>query len=97
MKIPSIEKALQLYYEYTEIGTPEIRDLFCCGKSTARKLKEQAKEQMAKEKQDGKETRTWLPKNVDIKAAYKAWGIDVEQLEERLAKRRKLQSKGILI
>lgn len=91
MKMPNAEKALQYYYNYTEIGNAEIKQLFSCGDSTAIKLKKQAQKEMSKNT-----TKTWNPKSVDTICAYRAWGIDVKRLEEMVTKQKKLQSKGIL-
>lgn len=91
MKLPDPEKALKLYYTKTEIDNADIRELFDCNISTATRLKNQVKVEMAKTG-----VKTWLPKNVDVQTAYKVWHIDVDNLEKRLVKLTKLKSAGVI-
>lgn len=91
MKLPDPEKALKLYYTKTEIDNADIRELFDCNISTATRLKNQVRVEMAKTG-----VKTWLPKNVDVQTAYKVWHIDVDNLEKRLVKLTKLKSAGVI-
>lgn len=91
MKLPDPEKALKLYYTKTEIDNADIRELFNCNISTATRLKNQVRVEMAKTG-----VKTWLPKNVDVQTAYKVWHIDVDNLEKRLVKLTKLKSAGVI-
>ena len=91
MKLPDPEKALKLYYTKTEIDNADIRELFDCNISTATRLKNQVRVEMAKAG-----VKTWLPKNVDVQTAYKVWHIDVDNLEKRLVKLTKLKSAGVI-
>ena len=83
----SLEIAIRLYYEKSEIGNPDIRKLF--GKiSTGRivGLKNLARELMIENK-----CRVWNPVSVNTKLAYKSWGLDIKDLEERYARIKKLE------
>ena len=91
MKLPDAEKALKLYYTKSEIDNADIRELFDCNISTATRLKNQVRVEMAKTG-----VKTWLPKNVDVQTAYKVWHIDVDNLEKRLVKLTKLKSAGVI-
>lgn len=91
MQAPDVEKAVKIYYSFTEISNKEIKELFSCGANTAIKLKRIAKEKMAEKK-----TRCWDSKNVDTETAYIAWGLDIHKLEEKLKKLNQLKAKGLL-
>lgn len=91
MKLPDPEKALKLYYTKSEIDNADIRELFDCNISTATRLKNQVRAEMAKTG-----VKTWLPKNVDVQTAYNVWHIDVDNLEKRLVKLTKLKSAGVI-
>lgn len=91
MKLPDPEKALKLYYTKTEIDNADIRELFDCNISTATRLKNQVRVEMAKTG-----VKTWLPKNIDVQTAYKVWHIDVDNLEKRFVKLTKLKSAGVI-
>jgi DNA-binding Lrp family transcriptional regulator len=84
--ITSIETALTIYYEHAEIGNKEIKDLFGCRSSaTISRLKRLAKTEMIK-----KDVPTFNAYKVNTAVAYDAWGIDVEDLEERSRKIKEL-------
>ena len=91
MKLPDAEKALKLYYTKTEIDNADIRELFDCNISTATRLKNQVRAEMAKIG-----VKTWLPKNIDVQTAFKVWRIDVETLEKKLTKLVSLKNKGVI-
>ena len=91
MNAPNIEKAVAIFYNHSEIGNKEIKELFNCGNNSACKLKKQAREKMAELK-----TRCWDINNVDVETAYIAWGLDIHKLEEKLKKLNQLKAKGVL-
>ena len=84
--ITSIENALKIYYENAEIGNKEIKILFG-NRSTATisKLKRLAKGEMIKN-----DVPTFGVNKVNTAIAYKAWGIDIVDLEERRKKLKEL-------
>lgn len=85
-QITSLETAIKLYYENIEIGNPEIKMLFgSIGSARVCKLKK-----LAKEKMDENNVPSWNALNVNTKAAYSAWGIDISDLEYRYNKLKKL-------
>ena len=84
--LPDIRTAIELYYTKVELSSDDICRLFGVGSSGATKLKRPALELMAQRK-----VHCWLPHAVNTKLAYEAWGIDVKDYEERLAKLRKLK------
>lgn len=85
-QISSVQNAIRIYYENIEIGNADIKSLFGkVGSQTIVKLKEVAKKQMAED-----EVPSWNAMHVNTKAAYKAWGIDIEDLEKRYKKLKQL-------
>ena len=89
MRIPtitSIENALKIYYENTEVGNKEIKILFgSCSTATISKLKKRVKEEMIK-----KEVYSFSAYKVNTTIAYDVWGIDITDLEKRLYKLKEL-------
>lgn len=85
-KMADIDTLLKVYYENPELGTSEIKTMFpgICN-STVYYLKKAAQEIMVKENM-----KSFRAHTVNTECAYKAWGIDVEDLEKRRAKLRKL-------
>ena len=83
--LPDIALAVELYYTKVELTTDDIHALFGVSASGATALRKQALELMAEEK-----VRCWLPHAVNTSVAYRAWQIDIEDYEKRLAKLRKL-------
>lgn len=88
MRNPDIELAVRLYYESIEIGSQEIMQLYSCSPATAKKKKEQALDLMAEEKK-----RPCLRAHVNTRIAFRAWGIDIADFENRLKKLRSLKLK----
>ena len=87
-QIADIETAIIIYYRYPEIGTKEISQLFCKhSKSTISRLKKLAQQQMLADNM-----YTLGMYKLNTKCAYKAWRIDVDDLEKR---RNKLQKLGL--
>jgi len=91
MNIPqltNIDTAIYIYYRYPEIGTKEITQLFGkYSKSSINRLKILAKKRMIEDS-----VYTHGMYKLNTVSAYKAWGIDIEDLEKR---RDKLQKLGL--
>lgn len=85
-QITSLETAIRLYYERSELSTPDIRELFGpLANDTVSRLKRKARELMNERgKLPGDATR------VNTEIAYEAWGLDITKLEYRLNKLRTL-------
>ena len=84
--VTSIETAIRIYYENTEIGNSQIKELFGgMSTRTIAKLKNLAKGQMLK---DG--IQSWNSRRVNTEAAYKSWGLDIADLERRYKKLKQL-------
>ena len=87
LMIKDNKTAVELFYTYPELGTEQIIELFGCSKSTATRLKE-----MARKLQDERGILTFSSVAVNTKCAYDAWHIDVELLEKRLIRLKKLEA-----
>lgn len=84
--ISNIDTALRIYYEKPEIGCREIRELFnITSSATVSKLKDMARDEMLESN-----IKTFGRHSVNTEAAYRAWHIDIEALEKRRAKLKKL-------
>lgn len=84
--ITSIDTALRIYYTYPEIGNKEIRELFGnIGNSTMSKYKQPVLDMQAE-----RGVYTSQRSTVNTEIAYEVWGIDVEDLEHRRSKLKKL-------
>ena len=73
---------ITLYYSRIELSNADIKTLF--GKhssSTVAKLKDLVKNYMVEH-----DIKAWNPQRVNTKAAYAAWGLDINDLEERYIK-----------
>lgn len=87
-QIKNIDTALRIYYQYSEIGNKEIRELFGnIGNSTISNYKEAVKQEQVKQN-----IKTSCLYTVNTRVAYKVWGIDVDDLEIR---RKKLKNLGL--
>ncbi|MBP3360061.1 MAG: hypothetical protein J6N52_04345 [Clostridia bacterium] len=85
-RITSIDTALRIYYMFTEIGNKEIRELFGIkAQDCLVRYKEEVRKQQAAEG-----VLTNCAHTVNTRIAYKVWGIDVEDLEKRRSKLKKL-------
>ncbi|MDE7360472.1 MAG: hypothetical protein K2N38_00885 [Oscillospiraceae bacterium] len=81
-QITSLETAIRLYYEHTELSNSDIKELFGkCSSATITRLKSKVRERMAEEK-----TPVWNANNVNTKVAYSTWGLDIDDLETRYQK-----------
>ena len=91
VRSPNLSTALIIYYSYSEIGNAQIRELFGSQLSpnTVVRLKNLAREQMD---EDGK--LAFRPDCVNTKSAFKAWGIDISEMEEGFKKLQKLKLIG---
>jgi len=85
-QIVDIETAVRLYYERVEFSTSDIKVLFNVSDTTARKLKAKGFEQ---QRTDG--VPSWNATCVYVNSAFKAWGLDINDLEARLQKLRRLK------
>ncbi len=85
-QITGIDAAIRIFYQYPEIGSKEMAELFTChSRSTINRLKKLAYEQMIQDNV----YRHGMYK-INTSSAYKAWGIDIEDLEKRRSKLQKL-------
>lgn len=85
-QLVSIETALRLYYEHTELSNDNIKELFGnLSSATISKLKKKVYIRMAEEN-----TPIWNAKYVNTAVAYKTWGIDIDNLEFRYNKLKEL-------
>jgi len=84
--ITNIENALKIYYENAEIGNKEIKKLFGNRSSvTISRLKTLVKAEMLK-----RNMPTFNAYKVNTPIAYDVWGIDVNDLENRMKKIKEL-------
>lgn len=84
--VTSIEKAILTYYSRIEMGNKDITELFGdLSSATISRLKQKAREQMAI---DG--VQSWTGYGVSTESAYRAWGLDINDLEERYTKLKEL-------
>lgn len=88
----SLEKALGIYYENPELTNRHIRELFGCKAGTATKYKNAALLEQVKA-----DVKTMQPNAVNTEIAFKTWGIDINDIERRLRKLRKLRAEGIVV
>jgi len=87
-QITDIDTAISIYYRYPEISTKEIVQIFRKhSKATISRLKKLAQKQMTEDN-----IYTYGMYKVNTECAYRAWGINVEDLEKR---RNKLQKLGL--
>lgn len=87
--VANLETALRLYYERIELTFPNIMELFQCSRTTATRLR-----RIALEEQAAAEKPLWNARGVNTKCAYKAWGIDVRELEDNLGRLKRLRLNG---
>lgn len=96
-RVADLDTTLLVYYENYDLGSKEIRMLFGenLASSTVAKLKKRAREETARQVvETGKQILTETRDRVKTEPAFKAWGIDIEDLEKRRAKLKKLGLKG---
>ena len=90
-QITSLETAIKIYYENIELTSQDIRTLFKSKKGdlsskTVTELKKRAREQMVADRIPSLNSA-----NVNTRAAYKSWGLDIADLENRLYKLKEFQ------
>jgi len=84
--IKNLDTAIRIYYENTEIGNPEIRELFGnLANSTILHMKNEVLKEMTERK-----TPRFRYHTVNTEVAFEVWGIDVSDLEKRRSKLIKL-------
>lgn len=84
-----IETILRIYYSNPELGTAEIKELFGdIAPSTITKLRNEARAETARQEE---KILTFGSYTVNTEMAFKAWHIDIEDLEKRHQKLRRLK------
>lgn len=87
-QLRSIESAVRIFYEKSELTNNDIKQLFDVHSSaTITKLKNLARKRMAEEN-----ITVWDARNVNTATAYKSWGLQIDDLEQRLRKLRELKA-----
>ena len=82
----SLEVAIKLYYEKSELNNKDISTLFGnVSSASIARLKKRVRQQMAEDA-----VPVWNALCVNTKTAYKVWGLDINELEERFNKLKKL-------
>ncbi len=89
-QLVSLETALEVYYSRPELSNADIKQLFGekLSSATVSRLKAKVREQMVAEN-----IPVWNSRCINTETAFKVWGLDVTNLENRLKKLREL--KGI--
>ena len=86
-EITSIDNALKIYYNHSEIGNKEINALFGRRSSaTVSRLKRIVKDEMS-----NRDILTYGANKVNTKVAFDVWGLDVQDLEKRMKKIKELK------
>ena len=84
--ITSIENALKIFYENAEIGNKEIQILFGNHSSaTIARLKNLVRSEMIK-----RDVPTFSANKINTVVAFDVWGIDINDLENRMKKIKEL-------
>lgn len=84
--IKDIDTALRIYYSYTELTNKHIKELFGgIADTTVARYKKSVLDAQA-----ANNIKTSQHHTIDTETAFEVWGIDVEKLERRRAKLRKL-------
>lgn len=86
-QIPDIRKAVLIYYAKNELRTKDIKELFACCGTVATRLKGIALEYIIEN-----DVVRWNADQVNTKAAYESWGLDIKDLERR---QKKLEELGV--
>lgn len=83
--VKDLKTCLRIYYTCPELGNAEIKELFGVGNATATEMKKPVR------KRQIEEDVMVLDKNcVNTELAFKVWGIDINDIEQRLKKLEKL-------
>lgn len=86
--IRNLKAAVKLYYSKPELETRDIKEIFECSLSTAKRLKDQVKKVQIE-----KGRLTFSNSTVNTEIAFEVWGIDVDQAEKNLFKLQRLIEK----
>ena len=86
-QIPDLKNAIEIYYSNVEIFPKDVRKIFDISAATACRLCKVARDYMQKN-----DVVQWNSRAVNTKAAFKSWGLEIDDLEKRLVKLNKLQS-----
>lgn len=85
-QVASIGKAIELYYSKTELSNADITELFGkLSRATISRLKQRVREEMVK-----RNTPIWNSTYINTQIAYEMWGLNIEDLEKRFDKLKKL-------
>lgn len=82
-QIKSLETAIRIYYEKIELKNADIMELFGVSLSRAKLVK---MKEIAKEIMDEENILSYDATAVNTDAAYRAWGLNIDDLERRLKK-----------
>lgn len=85
-QIKDIKNAIIMYYSKTELRARDVIELFDCAPSTASRLKKIAMGYITE-----KNIPVWNAGQVNTKAAYAAWGLDIDDLEKRYNKLKRFE------
>ena len=85
-QITSIDNALRVYYNHAEIGNKEMTVLF--GKRSATTISNLKK--MVKSEMNKRAICSYGANMINTAISYEVWGIDVDDMERRRAKIKKL-------
>ena len=86
LKIKDIGTAVKIYYESPELDNQNIMDLFGCSRSAALNLKK-----IAVKEQEQNGIKTFSDCTVNTACAYRAWNIDISDLEKRFNRYQKMK------
>lgn len=78
-------KCLRFYYELHELGNKEVMEMFNIGPSKAGQMKRDAQVEQRK-----RNVMFFNPVCVNTEVAFDVWGIDIADVEKRVAKLKKL-------
>lgn len=80
---------LEMYYTMDELSSEDIKKIFPgCSHSFVTTKKKEARAKMAEEN-----TMVWNNTCVNTNSAFKAWGIEIEEIEAKALKLQKLKTK----
>jgi len=85
-QIKDVQTAIRIYWAHPEIGVHHIKELFgLISNSPAHKYKRAVLNEMAKN-----DIKTHTRGTINTRFAYTCWGIDIDDLEKRHAKLKKI-------
>lgn len=85
-QITDLGTAIEIYYSRSELSNKDIERLFGhLSSATVSRLKGKARQKMIEDN-----VPSWNARLVNTRAAYEAWGIGIDDLEQRYEKLRKL-------